>query len=385
MALETLQYITLFSALILLVSQLLVPKKQTTHILFAIFCGSVATQLTKDITGNSIGALQYLIAIGTCATCNCYWLLSRSLFRTKNAITAHHLILAGAIAMLILLNQGYLFAQSSNLIAAASNDITKHMLREVTILLSSCILVLTFWEGCRNFSSVNRQQKTQRLLFLSTFAGAIITAKIGKGFYVNDPQAIKMVITTVTLMILVNTQIVMLWRFKGKKSTQAQTTKAVEAPLPVQLPMQLPVQLPEQFPAQMEQAPQNKPIEPAKPTTTDEPMLANEVKSLITDNELFLQANLKVADIARKLNVPEYRVSNALRRNLNARNFNHYINQLRIKHAQTLLADSEKQKWSVLVVALESGFASVGPFTRAFKATTGFTPNQYRKSLESGC
>ena len=373
MALETLQYITLFSALVLLVSQLLVPKKQTTHILFAIFCGSIATQLTKDITGNSIGALQYLIAIGTCATCNCYWLLSRSLFRTKNAITTHHLILAGAIAILILLNQGYLFAQSSNLIATASNDITKHMLREVTILLSSCILVLTFWEGCRNFSSVNRPQKAQRLLFLSTFAGAVIAAKIGKGFYVNDPQAIKMVITTVTLMILVNTQILMLWRFKGEKSTQAQTTKAVGA------------QFPPPLPAQVEQAPQNKPIEPAKPTTTDEPMLANEVKSLITDNELFLQANLKVADIARKLNVPEYRVSNALRHNLNARNFNHYINQLRIKHAQTLLADSEKQKWSVLVVALESGFASVGPFTRAFKATTGFTPNQYRKSLESGC
>jgi AraC-like DNA-binding protein len=32
------------------------------------------------------------------------------------------------------------------------------------------------------------------------------------------------------------------------------------------------------------------------------------------------------------------------------------------------------------VVGLESGFASVGPFTRAFKAHTGFTPNQYRQN-----
>jgi AraC-like DNA-binding protein len=43
------------------------------------------------------------------------------------------------------------------------------------------------------------------------------------------------------------------------------------------------------------------------------------------------------------------------------------------------LADEDKQKWTVLVVGLESGFASVGPFTRAFKATTGLTPNQYRQ------
>ena len=92
-----------------------------------------------------------------------------------------------------------------------------------------------------------------------------------------------------------------------------------------------------------------------------------------------MQSNLRLADVAQKLGVPEYRVSNALRYNLKARNFNQYINALRIQHAQALLADEDKQKWTVLVVGLESGFASVGPFTRAFKATTGLTPNQYRQ------
>jgi AraC-like DNA-binding protein len=35
----------------------------------------------------------------------------------------------------------------------------------------------------------------------------------------------------------------------------------------------------------------------------------------------------------------------------------------------------------VLVIGLESGFASVGPFTRAFKQFTGLTPNQYRQQF----
>ncbi|MFK7864310.1 MAG: hypothetical protein AB8B95_08820 [Pseudohongiellaceae bacterium] len=45
------------------------------------------------------------------------------------------------------------------------------------------------------------------------------------------------------------------------------------------------------------------------------------------------------------------------------------------------MIDPDKQKWPVLVVGLESGFASVGPFTRAIKAKTSFTPNQYRQKM----
>ncbi|MFN6972415.1 MAG: AraC family transcriptional regulator [Rheinheimera sp.] len=34
-----------------------------------------------------------------------------------------------------------------------------------------------------------------------------------------------------------------------------------------------------------------------------------------------------------------------------------------------------------MVVGLESGFASVGPFTRAFKATMGYTPHEFRQKI----
>ncbi|GGD58664.1 helix-turn-helix transcriptional regulator [Lacimicrobium alkaliphilum] len=91
-----------------------------------------------------------------------------------------------------------------------------------------------------------------------------------------------------------------------------------------------------------------------------------------------MQPNLKVADLARALDVSEYRISRVMKEHLQARNFNHYVNRLRIEHARHILAQPQYQHWPVLVVGMESGFASVGPFNRAFKQFTGLTPNQYR-------
>ena len=113
--------------------------------------------------------------------------------------------------------------------------------------------------------------------------------------------------------------------------------------------------------------------------SSEERELAENVKTLLIEGKLYLQANLKVGDVAKALNLPEYRISKALRNHLNAKNFNQYVNELRISHAKDILAEPDKKQWPVLVVGLESGFASVGPFTRAFKAQTGFTPNQYRQ------
>jgi AraC-like DNA-binding protein len=108
--------------------------------------------------------------------------------------------------------------------------------------------------------------------------------------------------------------------------------------------------------------------------------LANSISLVLIDKKGFLQTNLKVADIARELKVPEYKVSHIIRHHFGAGNFNQYINQLRIKHAKTLLQDQSIKHWPVLVIAMESGFASVGPFNRAFKEICGSTPNQYRQT-----
>lgn len=113
----------------------------------------------------------------------------------------------------------------------------------------------------------------------------------------------------------------------------------------------------------------------------EDQVLAGQLQTYLIDQKHYLQTNLKVADVAHALGVSEYRVGRALNHHLGAANFNQYINQYRVEHAKSLLNDADKSHWSVLVVGLESGFASVGPFTRSFKKTMGCTPGEYRKSL----
>ncbi|WP_448211882.1 helix-turn-helix domain-containing protein [Colwellia sp. MEBiC06753] len=384
MELVTLQWITLFTGLTFMFAQLLISKKHTSHILFAIFCGSVAMSVAQDISGDSIGAYKYLIGMAACATCNCYWLLSRSLFRGENSISVQHLLLAAAIAILIMFNQGYLFASKIDLVHSATSNFAQHALREITMLLSSCILVLSFWEGCRGFSVANPKEKVQRLLFLFTFGGAVAFSKALNAILAGNPVAQEMATTIIILFVLFNTHILILWRFKFalpktsvKKEHQASMQRHGDEKGSSKATPSTTVTLSTDT---LKTGDSNANcLTPTLSPQIDESELSIQVKSLIVDQCLFLQPNLKIADVARKLDVPEYRVSNALRHNLNARNFNQYVNELRIKHAKSLLADSDKRKWPVLVVGLESGFASVGPFTRAFKAITGYTPNQYRQ------
>lgn len=348
MALSNFYILALSVCLGCLIAQLFVKQKKLPHILFAIFCGSIAMTLTQKVTGDAIGAYKYLIGLGTVATCNCYWLLSRSLFRQKNVIERHHLALAFAISLLIFINQGYLFASSSHIIASSSDSVFRHVLSEITVLLSSCVLVLSFWEGCRGFKTATKQDKAQRILFLSTFGLAVSISKLTSFTLADNADAKEWVLTAIILIVVINTQLLLAWRSHPKKQSAQQD--AID----------------------------NKNELPQSVSDTDT-ALAREITALINEGSLYLQANLKVADIARSLDVPEYRVSRALKAHITDKNFNRYINSLRIEHAKHLLADPKHQSWSVLVISLESGFASIGPFTRAFKAETGQTPNQFRQ------
>lgn len=363
-----------------MVAQLFVRKKQIAHIVFAVFCGSIAIMATKKLTGGTIGAYQYLLGMGACATCNAYWLLSRSLFRAKSPIQVHHLLFAAAISLLIVIKQGYLFASSTALLPALNGELTQHILSELTVLLSSCVLVLSFWEGCRGFTLVSKIGKAQRVLFLTTFGLAVTISKVSQGVLANNPQAHEWVIVFITLFVMFNTHVLMRWIYKESNTKESNTKESNTKELNIK---------DAKTTASGSLSSTVEPISVDKSSivsieeriSSSESKLANHVKDLLIGQSLFLQPNLKVADIARQLDVSEYRISRALRSEQGARNFNQYINELRIKHAQDLLIDPDKQKWPVVVVGLESGFASVGPFTRAFKSMTSFTPNQYRQRM----
>ena len=87
----------------------------------------------------------------------------------------------------------------------------------------------------------------------------------------------------------------------------------------------------------------------------------------------------RIGTLATKLAIPEYRLRRLINQRLGYRNFNVFLNNHRIEEAKAALADPSQAEVPVITIAMDAGFQSLGPFNRAFKATTGVTPTEYRR------
>lgn len=92
----------------------------------------------------------------------------------------------------------------------------------------------------------------------------------------------------------------------------------------------------------------------------------------------YREEGLTVVALASRLRLPEYRLRRLINQRLGHRNFNAYLNQWRIGEAKAALADPTQREVPISTIALDAGFASLGPFNRAFKAETGLTPSEFR-------
>lgn len=88
---------------------------------------------------------------------------------------------------------------------------------------------------------------------------------------------------------------------------------------------------------------------------------------------------LSIKRLADELTVPEHRLRQLINQDLGYRNFSSFLNSYRIEDACGKLKDLNLADVSVLTIALESGYGSIGPFNRAFKTNTGQTPTEFRK------
>jgi len=73
--------LVLATSLALLLAQVAVRHKTAVHLCFAVFCGSIAMMAAQQLSADKVGAYQYLIGLGACATCNGFWLVARAMFR----------------------------------------------------------------------------------------------------------------------------------------------------------------------------------------------------------------------------------------------------------------------------------------------------------------
>jgi len=96
----------------------------------------------------------------------------------------------------------------------------------------------------------------------------------------------------------------------------------------------------------------------------------------------FLCSECSIASIARKLKSNTTYVSKVVKLQYH-KNFNTYINDLRIEYViMRLMNDSKLRKYSVSSISREIGYKSPDTFTKHFRQHTGTLPSNYIKNLD---
>jgi AraC-like DNA-binding protein len=358
-------FLLFFICMSLMLFNALKKDKQLIHYLFVIFCGSLCMVGAQKLSAVSMGQYQYLIGLFTCATCNVSWLIARALFREHHPVSGRHVAFAATIAGLIVFNQTWHYLVSLEPNALPANDLMwrlKQGMNEVTIMLSSSILALSFWEAIRGYSKKTQLQKIQSVIFASAWFLAVFNASVLPKFIFSaaeielyDP----LIVSSSALLIVFAMQAVMALQARASNQQKLSQNRDGEAAF------------------------NRDEVQRCSDGTHNQEQVSPELiigmSELINEQQLFLQSSLKISDFAQALMVPEYKISRAIRHHYKVANFNLFINQYRVNYAKQLLASEQAKEWSILSIALESGFSSLATFNRVFKSIAGSIPNEYRK------
>ncbi len=125
-----------------------------------------------------------------------------------------------------------------------------------------------------------------------------------------------------------------------------------------------------------EPAPQ-KPA-PEKVISAREQSLKDKLLGAVETDKAYLDPGLTIGGLAGRIGAPEHQVRALINKSLGHRNFRAFLNGYRLDVAKAALADPGKAGLPILTIAMDSGFASLAPFNRAFKEALGETPTAYR-------
>ena len=101
------------------------------------------------------------------------------------------------------------------------------------------------------------------------------------------------------------------------------------------------------------------------------------------DSKKYLDNNMSLANLAVELETNTKYLSEIIN-TYKDKNFNAYINELRIKYITHLLStDSSYLQYKISYIAEIGGFTSHSAFTNIFKSVTGMSPNEYLQTLRN--
>ncbi|MBR9825516.1 MAG: helix-turn-helix transcriptional regulator [Alphaproteobacteria bacterium] len=313
---------------------------------WAVFCFALFCVLTEEVFSPALGNYAHLLGIAGGATCSVFWLVSRSLFRPNARIEWPHLALVFSIFLPGVIIRLMRFFEADAVMSEADFVASIDALRSCQVFFSSAALLMCFVEAGRGFQATQGAERHLRLMFMGAFGVCVTVCTVLPVRDAVTPDMAALLEAVCAVTILAVTSLAVRYRMIHPHPT-----------------------------------PQTKTVRIAPPESTDEDRaLGRRIEAALFEDRLFLQPDLKVADMARRLMEPEYKVSRAVTAGLGAANFNRLINRYRIEHARRLLETVSEGHRPILDIALDSGFALLGPFNRAFQEATGQTPRAYRNA-----
>lgn len=106
--------------------------------------------------------------------------------------------------------------------------------------------------------------------------------------------------------------------------------------------------------------------------------LTEKLQQIILEQELYKNPDLKLNDLAQKINVSSHQLSQLLNDNL-GKSFAAYVNEYRINEACTLITNNTNIKLES--IGYEVGFNSKSTFYAAFKKIKNTTPTLYKEQI----
>ena len=103
------------------------------------------------------------------------------------------------------------------------------------------------------------------------------------------------------------------------------------------------------------------------------------IKQLIETEQLYLNPELSINNIAEQLNTNYKYVSQSINM-CYQQNFVTFINAYRIEYAKNLLNNPEKNNLTIEAIGQGSGFKSKSAFNNAFKKITGINPSDFKRN-----
>lgn len=106
----------------------------------------------------------------------------------------------------------------------------------------------------------------------------------------------------------------------------------------------------------------------------------NKLEEYFTNSKPFLDPNLKLLMVAKKLEITTHTLSQAVNENC-SQNFQQYLNSYRVEEAKKILASKQSKLVTISSIAYDCGFNSISAFNTAFKKLVHLTPSQFRDTL----